>query len=121
MQMSTPPPPPPRDVRYANEPYLVEHWFVVVDVAQFDVDPTVGHVILVVVVVLALVVDLDHEAESVALQFVLVIQRLDNFERSGAVVVAHHRELVRSESAAVDHLKFFKQTKKNSVVDLFRR
>ena len=83
---------------------LVEERLVVVDVAQLDVDPAVGHVVLVVVVVLALVVDLDHEPEAVALQFVLVVERLDDFQRAGAVIVAHHRELVSTESTALDHL-----------------
>lgn len=51
-----------------------------------------------------LVVDLDSKPESVALQLVLVVQRLNDLQRSGAVVVSHHREFVRSVSAVFDHL-----------------
>ena len=46
---------------------LLEDRLVVVDVAQFDDHPGVGHVVLVVVVVLALVVHLDPEPEALSL------------------------------------------------------
>ena len=51
-----------------------------------------------------LVVDLDHETETVPLKFVLIVERLDDFKGTGAVVVAHHCELVGTESTALNHL-----------------
>ena len=50
------------------------------------------------------VVDLNGKAESLLLQLVLVIQRLDDFEGTGAVVVAHHGEFVGAEPAVLQHL-----------------
>lgn len=82
----------------------LELGLVVVDVAQLDHHPRVSHVVLVVVVVLALVVHLDPESEAVALQQVLIVQRLDDLQRTGAVVVAHHGELVGSVAAVLNNL-----------------
>ncbi len=71
---------------------------VVVDVSKLDYDPRVGHVILVVVIVLALVVHLNPESETLPLQLIFIIQRLDNLEGSCSVVVPDHGELVGAES-----------------------
>jgi len=59
--------------------------------------------ILVVVVVFPLVIHLNSEPEALSLQLVLIVQGLNNLQRSCSVVVPHHRELVRSEAAGVDH------------------
>ena len=52
-----------------------------------------------------LVVDLDHETESVPLKFVFVVEGLHHFEGAGAVIIAHHREFVGAEPAALNHLR----------------
>ena len=54
---------------------------------------------------LDLVVDLDHETESVPLKFVFVVEGLHHFEGAGAVIIAHHREFVGAEPAALNHLR----------------
>ncbi len=51
-----------------------------------------------------LVVDLNHETESVPLKLIFVVERLDDFERTSSVVIADHGELIGAESAALDHL-----------------
>lgn len=81
----------------------VEAWHIVIDVAQLDHDPRVGHMILVRTV-LALVVHLYAKAEAAALQRILVVQRLDDFQRASAIRIAHHRKFVRTEAAVRHHL-----------------
>lgn len=51
-----------------------------------------------------LVVHLYPKPETVALQLVLVVQRLHDLERPGSIVVSHHGEFVGTVTAALDHL-----------------
>lgn len=52
-----------------------------------------------------LVVDLNPKTKSVALQLIFVVQRLNDFQRSGPVVVSHHRKLVCAVTAILNYLK----------------
>ena len=63
--------------------------------------------VLVVLIVLPLVVDLDAEPESLTLELVFKVQRLDHLQGSRAVVVPHHGELVGTQSGALNNLETF--------------
>jgi hypothetical protein len=54
-----------------------------------------------------LVVDLNHETESVLLKFIFVVERLNDFERTCSVIIAHHGEFVSTKSAALNDLLVF--------------
>ena len=54
-----------------------------------------------------LVVDLNHETESVPLKFIFVVERLNDFERTRSVIIAHHGEFVSTKSAALNDLLVF--------------
>ena len=77
---------------------LFKHGLVVVDVPELHHHPRVGHVVLVVVVVLALVVHLYPKSESLPLKLIFVVQRLDHLQAARPVVVAHHGEFVGAEA-----------------------
>jgi hypothetical protein len=54
-----------------------------------------------------LVVDLNHETESVPLKFIFVVERLNDFERTRSVIITHHGEFVSTKSAALNDLLVF--------------
>ena len=61
--------------------------------------------VLVVLIVLPLVVDLDAEPESLTLELVFKVQRLDHLQGPSAVVVPHHGELVGTQPGALNNLE----------------
>ena len=61
--------------------------------------------ILVVLIVLALVVDLDAEPKSLTLELVFKVERLDHLQGPRAVVVPHHGELVGTKPRALNNLE----------------
>ena len=65
-----------------------------------------------------LVVDLNHETESVPLKFIFVVERLNDFERTRSVIIAHHGEFVSTESAALNDLLVFGINLVNSPIQL---
>ena len=65
-----------------------------------------------------LVVDLNHETESVPLKFIFVVERLNDFERTRSVIIAHHGEFVSTKSAALNDLLVFGINLVNSPIQL---
>ncbi len=76
-----------------------------VDVPQCNLDPGISHVVLVLIIVIPFVIDLDPEAEALALQRILVVERLNNFQRACPIVVPNHCKLISPVSTVLKNLR----------------
>ena len=58
--------------------------------------------ILVIVVILTLVIDLNPEPKTSSLKLIFIVEALHNFQRTSAIIVPHHGELVSSKTRTLN-------------------
>lgn len=75
-----------------------------VDVPQADFHPRISYMVFIIIVVISFVVHLNSEPETLALERILVIKRLDNFQGSCPIIIPNHCKLICAISTALEYL-----------------